>query len=65
MTAPAVKKPWLESDERKKALEAIPETARGDADEWDREQIHKQTLSKAREEYEKPAKKKSKWGSGE
>jgi hypothetical protein len=51
---PAAKKPWEESDERKKALEAIAdEETRKDADDWDRAQGVKDRLKKAREEYEK------------
>jgi hypothetical protein len=51
---PQAKKPWEESDERKKALESIAdEEERKAADEWDRAQGTKERLRRAREAYEK------------
>lgn len=47
------KKTWLDSDERKAAIESLPEEERAAADDWDKQTYHKSKIAKAREEYEK------------
>jgi hypothetical protein len=63
------RKSWEESDERKKALEAIADQEeREAADAWERSQLTKDRLKRAREEYEKagaPKSKKNKFFGGD
>jgi hypothetical protein len=62
---PAQRKPWEESDDRKKALELISdEDERKAADEWDRTQGIKDRLKRARDDYDKTPEKKEKAGRG-